>query len=633
MNLIEFTKVYDISGMQNMMKHIVVQGEGLVKPFENNLVSINYKIFLNNQLFKEKSDHTDYLNSDNFTEQEITILKSMKKNELSRIDISFSCFMEDLVNKSKLFSKSEFDSSKEKLKNTINTNTINKEKENDYDNINSSSQCKIEAENIQTYFENEEQHTNKEENLRLRITYEVELVKLKNNKSFNSYKNIPYEKSSLCKGVGNICPWDRSLIKFLMKLKINGREIYCDDFEELKKSEIDFCKRIKDIKRIIKTKKDYLNNIQFIIDNLIKENKLIDSVIYDPLLRNLPDLIFEVLKTMRILQVENLKFTLENGKAKSEFLKLIENKKNNNNKSNDIQIDFANGEEFKNKDLTFNVTLCLLNFQENFSIFNKNVILWGEDTKIRKLLEYKGEANFYFSKANFKKAKKINKFLVTEYFKSINVDKSHSTSDLLVRNKDDFVKPDLHFDFLNKNAFEYGKIIENSNLDFQRKFYYEMKKVFSNLILIYFKLEKFKKCQEYIELFLHIFTHELLIEIQNNKIICCDNTNINEDNKKSIFIVDELQEKVLFIEFKLKMKLCEYAVSEAIITKLISFYHVEMDLNQPLVFDQEDNFIIENKENVKLRFDNYLKEYNELKDKIIKTESDKTNMFKRMFKY
>jgi len=656
-----------------MMKHIVIQGEGLVKPFENNYVSINYKIYLNNQLFKEALDHTEYLNSENFTEGEITIIKSMKKNELSKIHILRDYFLEEFLNRSKLFTKNEFDFFLEKLNNTTNktnSTTIKGKDYTDRDIPQDKDQFNIEADNILTHFENNKEEEEEEEQQNcgakasyeaekqhLRITYEIELVKLKNNKSFNSYKNtIAYEKTTLCKGIGNICPWNRSSIKFLMKLKVNQKEIYCDDFRELKISEIQFCRRIKDIKKIIKTKKDYLYNIQFLIDNLIKENLLIDTSIYDPLKGNLPDLIFEILKTMRILQVENLKFTLESAKAKNEFLNLLSiNRKETNTNTNtntNIQIDFAASDEFKNKDLTFDVTLCLLNFQENFSIFNKNIILLDNKAKIAKLLEYKGEANFYFGKALMKKAKKINKFLVTEYTKYINVDNSYKTSDLLVRNQDDFVKPKLKFDFLLRKTEKNAEITEaneliginpnntdNEDLLFEGKFYFEMKKVFSNLILIYFKLEKLKKCQEYIELFMHVFTHELVIEIENNNNHCFYNSN-NANNHsvdckgKGCFFVDEVYEKVLFLEFRLKMKLSDYKLAEAIIIKMISLYHVDFDLKKPLVFEQEVNLIaeIKNKENVVIRYDNYMKEYNVLKEKILKTDNDKTNMFKRMFK-
>ncbi len=627
-DLIDFIKIYDISGMQNMMKQIIVQGEGLVKPFENNYISINYKIYLNNILFKEKQEHFEYLNEENFTESEIIILKSMKKNELSRIDIQYLYFVESFLDKSKLFSKNEFDYF---IENTIK----NKEKSNNSENL-----YHMESpiqEKIEEYYlkEEEEQHQkqqgeqfkekdgnqsrqNKEnkinkksykEDCKVRITYEIELVKLKNNKSFNSYKNITYEKSTLCKGIGNVCPWDRSLLKFLMRIKINDKEIYCDDFKELKVNKIEFSKKIKDIKRIIKTKNNYLKNTQIVIDSLIKDKILIDTEIYDPLLKNLPEIFFEVLKSMRLLQIENLKFTIEKQRLKNEFIKL----KNKN-------IDFKKDEEFKNKDLTFDVTLCLINFQENFSIFNKNIIILDEEAKYKRLIEYKNEANFYFNNWQLNKSKKINKFLVNEYTKYINVDNS-KTSDLLVRNKDDFIKPELKFEFMKMEENECP--IKKDQMKSERNFYYEMKKIFSNLILVYFKLEKVKKCQEYIDLFYHIFIHEFSLRL----------TNAGENNKQNVFTLDEIYEKVLLVEFKLKLKLLELNQSEILINRLISFYHLEMNLEKKPVFEFPSNIIIENKESVISRYNNHTKEFQNLKDKIKKTENDKNNLFKKMFKY
>lgn len=269
--LIDFVKIYDISGYQNMMKQIIVQGEGLVKPFENNLIALNYKIFINNILFKRIDNHVEYLNENNFTEGEITIIKSMKKNELSRIDIKYDYFLDCFAGKSHLFNLKEFESFL--ISNLHNNSDIKISKDQtavDHQHANITENVMLEP--ISAYFtdsailknpelENSNNRSFKEA-IRARIIYEVELLKIKNNKSFSNFKNIPYEKLTLCKGIGNICPWDRSLLKFLMKIKINEKEVYCDNFEELlKPNVIDFAKKIKDIKKIIKTKPNYLKLI------------------------------------------------------------------------------------------------------------------------------------------------------------------------------------------------------------------------------------------------------------------------------------------------------------------------------------------------------------------------------------
>lgn len=584
------------------MKHIINPGEGLVKPFENDLISINYKIYLNNKLFISEKEFTQLLTQNNFTEGEIIILKSMKKFELCKIDIQYNYFIEEFINKSKLFNQNEF-------QNFI-TNSIQVSKV--HSNINGSIILNN-KENID--FENDLKIKNKEfiefkdnfvnEN-RIRITYEVELLRLKNKITINSYKNIAYEKNTLCKGIGNICPWDTSLIKFIMQLKINNKVVYCDNYKELKIGQSEFSNKIKDIKKIIKSKNNYIKNLQFIIDDLINENLLMNSEIYDPLLRNLPCLIFESLKFMRILQIDILKFTLDKNKASNEFIKF-----------KNIELDFNLMEDFSNKDLEFEVTLCLLNFQENFSIFNKNLILWDEETKLKKLQEYKKEANFYFIKQRLKKSKKINKYLINEYVKSINVDKTRN-SDLLVRNKIDFIKPNIKFNFLENIEEEIKDPKIYYSTDY--KFYFEMKKIFSNLILIYFKLEKVIKCMEYIELFYHIFSHE-------------SNLNLHKNKNSEQLIFDEIYEKVLYIEFKQKFKLCEFSECETLIKQLISYYHENKNLENPNLFELESNFNLEDKNLLRNRFINYQNEYNILKEKMNKSENEKNNMFRKMCRF
>lgn len=576
--LLDFVKIFDISGDQKMLKQIFTFGEGLLKPFEENYVNLSCKIFIENEFFIEKEKNC-FLNSDNFTDGEICIIKSMKKYEHSKIEISWDYFFEEILGKSKLFEKENFwGFVKEKNK-----------------------------ENVKT--------TDKDNDKRYRISYEIKLNKLKNNKSFKSYKKIDYSSTTLVKGIGNICPWDRSLLKFLIKIKLDDNEIYCDNFPELKTfNEFKFAEKIKDIKKIIKTKPDYSTKIQYLIDNLIKNNTLIDTEIYDPIAQNFPQIFFEVLKTMKILQVEKINFSLNQTQIKEEFIKF-------DNKEIDLT-KYVDTETKNLQNFNFEVTFCLLNFQENFSIFNKNIIIYSEAEKIEKLKFYKNSANFFFNKNKLKKAKKINKFLANEYFKFLNVEKINQTGDLLVRNKLEFFKPQIFFDFFDSK--KYSKIPEN----FERIFYEEMKKVFSNLILIYFKLNKIKKFEEFFELFIHIFKNEYEFEVE--KFLENDE---NDHKKIDFFFVDEIYEKVLNVNNKFYLKLKNYFQCEILIKKILSFYHKDFDNKKSNIFELKNSFKGDfDFEKLKGRYECYLKEYEEVICLMKQSEENRNNMYKKMFK-
>ena len=59
----DFIKIFDISGDQKMLKQIITLGEGLIKPFEDNYININLKIFIENKIFIEK-EKSCFLNKD-----------------------------------------------------------------------------------------------------------------------------------------------------------------------------------------------------------------------------------------------------------------------------------------------------------------------------------------------------------------------------------------------------------------------------------------------------------------------------------------------------------------------------------------------------------------------------------------
>jgi hypothetical protein len=653
---LDFIKIFDISGDQKMLKQIITLGEGLIKPFENNYININLKIFIENQIFIEK-EKSCFLNIENFTEGEITMIKSMKKYEHSRIDISWDYFFQEILKNSKFFDEEKFWDFLEKKTFNNNNNTYN------------------------TYNTYNKTNTNK----RYRITYEINLNKLKNNKSFKTYKKINYESTTLVKGIGNICPWDRSLMKFLMKIKFEDKEIYSDEFLNLelgqlekieskakaneingkdndngsdnyndngnhknnyKENEFKFAEKIKDIKKIIKTKPNYLLKIQYLIDELVKNKTLIDPDIYDPLSQNLPEIFSEVLKTMKILQVEKINFSLNSTEIKEELIRL-------SNKDIDF-IELINAENLhdsKNlQNFNFEITFCLLNFQENYSIFNKNIILYNEDEKIEKLKSYKNSANFFFAKNKLNKAKKINKFLANEYLKYLNVDKILHTGDLLVKNKSEFFHPKILFDFFDTK--KYSKIPKN----FERLFYEEMKKVFCNLLLIYFKLNKIKKFEEFFNLFFHVFKNEYEFEADKFKII--ENSLSSSYRKKffEFFFIDEIYEKVLYIKNKFCIKLGLFSASEILVKKMLSCYHIDFNFDEISIFEYKQKFIdtidnfdtIDNAynfvdtdivsikksevEDLRKKYNNYKKEYEDVLINLKKSEESRNNMYKKMFK-
>ncbi len=599
-----------------MLKQIITLGEGLIKPFEDNYININLKIFIENKIFIEK-EKSCFLNKDNFTEGEITMIKSMKKYEHSRIDISWDYFFEEILENSKFFNKEKF------------LDFILKEKK----------------------AFNKDNNNNK----RYRITYEINLNKLKNNKSFKTYKKINYESTTLVKGIGNICPWDRSLMKFLIKIKFETKEIYSDEFlklkmeskekdennnNEYKENEFKFAEKIKDIKKIIKTKPNYLIKIQYLIDELIKNKTLIDPEIYDPITQNLPEIFNEVLRTMKILQVEKINFSLNSIELKDELIKY------NNNYIDFIEL--IEKEKAKNprnlenlENFNFEITFCLLNFQENYSIFNKNIILFNEDEKIEKLKFYKNSANFFFEKNKLKKAKKINKFLSNEYSKYLNVDKILHTGELLVKNKTEFFQPKIFLDFFDKKKFLFEKIPKN----FERIFYEEMKKIFCNLLLIYFKLNKIKKFEEFFNLFFHVFKNEYEFEAEKFEENLLNNSSFYKKNFFDYFFIDEIYEKVLVIKNKFCLKLGLFSQSEILIKKILSFYHIGFNFDDISIFEYKDKFLFDNDndndnfktkinevENLRKKYDNYKKEYEDILINLKKSEENRNNMYKKMFK-
>ena len=148
--LIDYVKIFDLTGNKNLMKRIISEGIGVDKPFMDNDVIINSKLILNGETIFEINNLSSKLNEDIFTYAECVIIKSMKKKEKCIVEIRKDLLKENLLN-------------------------CNKEKNVLYNNL---KQKNI----INKILENED-------NSYKRYQYEIELIKFKNNINILYYKN------------------------------------------------------------------------------------------------------------------------------------------------------------------------------------------------------------------------------------------------------------------------------------------------------------------------------------------------------------------------------------------------------------------------------------------------------------
>ena len=96
--LINFVKLFDLTGNKNLMKRIIKEGIGLDKPYTDSEIVINLKLIENgNNIVNIQNIHSK-LKEENFTYAENVIIKSMKKKEICFIEIKRSFFIENLNN-------------------------------------------------------------------------------------------------------------------------------------------------------------------------------------------------------------------------------------------------------------------------------------------------------------------------------------------------------------------------------------------------------------------------------------------------------------------------------------------------------------------------------------------------------
>ena len=93
--LIDYVKMYDLTGNKNLMKRIITTGIGLDKPYTDNEVIVNLKLIKNGENILDIRNIKAKLNEEEFTNAECVIIKSMKKKEICFVEIKKDFFIEN----------------------------------------------------------------------------------------------------------------------------------------------------------------------------------------------------------------------------------------------------------------------------------------------------------------------------------------------------------------------------------------------------------------------------------------------------------------------------------------------------------------------------------------------------------
>ena len=461
--LINYVKLFDLTGNKNLMKRIINEGIGLDKPYTDSEIIINIKLIQNGEKIIELENVKSKLNEEFFTYAECVIIKSMKKKEKCFIEIKRDFFIENL-------------------------NNCNKEKNIIYNYLKE----KNIINNILDLNDKEYK----------RYQYEIELIKFKNNISTIYYKDKEYTKEIISKGIGNCSPFRDALIMMPFSVKINNKLIY-SDFELVGyKNENDFFQKIKIIKKKIKQIPSYEEKAQFLIeDELNKENLKFN--IYDKLTQNFPNVFRkEILQTLKPLSIFKLYFEL-NKNIKDELEQnyfIFINK----------DLNFFKNELSKEKQDKINIefTACLLNFEDYINVFNNNLI----EDKVEKISEYKNISNNFFSQGYLHKAKKIYKNLTKNYLKHLSL--GTANKEKIGFNKKEVkninyisdIKDNVVNDEENKFDDNIKEITMSKN--FEKNIDEYMKKIFRNLIVVLYKLNLKEECLKYCNIFLRLYLND-----------------------------------------------------------------------------------------------------------------------------
>ena len=459
----EFIKMYDLTGRRNLMKRIIEYPDKhtINRPMENSEIIFNLKIYNNAELVIDVNKCKSILNEDNFTYAERTIFKSMKKKEKCKVYIILPYFIECYNNSKKTLISKQIEHFASSLKET---------------------------------------DTN------VKISYEVELLKFKNNISHYYFKNKDYTKTEIIKGIGNVSPWkDAIIMLFCHVMTEEDNKVLYSDLPKGKSLE-EFIAKIKEIKQRIKKIPFYETQAQFIVDTELKKEN-IELPIYDPMLMNFPTIFRkEIVQSMKPLSVNKIQFTIEKDNIEDNLF-LFDNNKQNICDS----LDFTNKNSYN---ITF--TCCLLNMEENvFVLYNKLLT-----NKVEKLEYYKSIANDFFKKGYLHRSKKLNKKLSDNYNKYCNLGTTNKVT----------------FNEEGKETKEIEDVTTSTNYD--KNIDDIMRKIMSNLIIILYKMNRRDQCEKYIHHFLRLYVKDEKIMYYKYKIL----------NEKGNF---EAAEKILesMIEF------------------------------------------------------------------------------------
>ena len=461
--LINYVKLFDLTGNKNLMKRIINEGIGLDKPYTDSEIIINIKLIQNGEKIIELENIKSKLNEDFFSYAECVIIKTMKKKEKCFIEIKRSFFIENL-------------------------NNCNKEKNLIYNHLKE----KNIIEHILDLNDKEYK----------RYQYEIDLIKFKNNISTIYYKDKEYTKEIISKGIGNCSPFRDALIMMPFSVKINNKLIY-SDFELCGyKEENEFFQKIKIIKKKIKQIPSYEEKAQFLIEDELNQQNFKFNI-YDKLTQNFPNVFRkEILQTLRPLSIFKLSFELnKNIKEELEQNYFIFPTKDFNYFKSELS-------QEKSDQINIEFTACLLNFEDYINVFNNNLI----EDKVEKISEYKNISNNFFTQGYLHKAKKIYKNLTKNYLKHLSL--GTANKEKIGFNKKEVkninyisdIKDNVVNDEENKFDDNIKDIMMSKNFDKNIDEY--MKKIFRNLIVVLYKLNLKEECLKYCNIFLRLYLND-----------------------------------------------------------------------------------------------------------------------------
>ena len=463
--LIDYIKMFDLTGEKNLLKRIINDGIGVDKPYSDNEVIINLKLIKNGENLVDIKNIDTRLTEEVFTSAECVIIKSMKKKEKCFVEIKKSYFIDNL----KICNKE---------KNILYNELKNKDL---IDGI-----------------------LNPDDNSYKRYQYEIELIKFKNNINVVYYKDKEYTKEIILKGIGNTSPFRDALVMMPCSVKINNNIIYSDFVENGFNDEKDFFDKIKEMKKKIKAIPSYETKSQFLVEDEITHLNW-NFNIYDLLMFNYPNVFRkEVLQTLKPLSIFKLNYIMD-----------INNK-------NELEQNYF---VFKNKDVLFfknellkyskegkalNIEFigCLLNFEDYTNVFNNNLIT----DKAEKILEYKNISNKFFEIGFLNKAKKINKRLTENYLRYISL--GISNKEKIAFNKKEVKPPNFMSNekdkIINDEENKFDDNIKDITLskNFDVDIDGHMKKIFKNLIVFLYKLNLKDECLKYCNIFLRLYLND-----------------------------------------------------------------------------------------------------------------------------